>query len=61
MQCRRADRHDQIDGEELPTALTNANSATALRQQLAPISMTGRGPNRAIASLMKTTTAAVSR
>ena len=39
----------------------NASSATALPKQQAPISMTRRGPNRAMASLTNTTSAAVNR
>ena len=39
----------------------NGSSATAQPRQTEPISMTRRGPKRAIASLMKTTRVAVSR
>ena len=39
----------------------NASIATALPKQQAPISITRFGPSRAMASLMNTTSAAVSR
>ena len=39
----------------------NASSATAPPKQQAPVSMTRRGPNLAMASPMNTTSAAVNR
>ncbi len=38
-----------------------ASSVTALPMQAAPVSTTRRGPSRAIASLMKTTSVALRR
>ena len=57
----RSHRHDEIDRVELPERGTEREQGDGAPRQQVPISNTGRGPSRTMASLMNTTRVAVSR